>query len=289
MEIIASTGTDAYVELLRHVLNVGEARSPRNHGTIDAGLVTLVVEDVRNILPLGIGRNLSTKIAAVEALQLIGGFSDSRLTVGASTTFARFLEPDLSFHGAYGNRISDQIEEAVRKITTDQSTRQAVITLWDPLLDNEHHKRDYPCTVALVLSVVRDKLCLTTFMRSQDCWWGTPYDLFQFTQLQQTVARVLDLPCGPYTHVTNSTHIYTRFIADAFKVSQTSKKLSTEFQPSGFGHPGQSIVDALTRAWTIGTTGDVTDPTPSEAWYITQRNRAVADAPDHLTSELTSG
>ena len=47
-------------------------------------------------------------------------------------------------------------------------------------------------------------------MRSNDVWWGLPYDVFQFTQLQLTLARLLDVAPGEYTHMVGSLHAYER-------------------------------------------------------------------------------
>lgn len=265
-------GVTGYWQLLSKVLSHGEKRSPRGRETLDVGPVTVVTHDTSAPLPLGCGRNVSKKIAAVEALQLIGGFSSPELTVAASRNFQQFREPDTGhFHGAYGVRIKRQLYEVVRKLHHDRDTRQAVVTLWDPWLDNQPGKRDYPCTVTLGFAIARDALDIYVTMRSQDCWLGTPYDWFQFSQAQRTVARALDVEPGRYYHTTWSTHIYVENVADAeFVIDQGPPPHDDrEYQPQGFGREGsRSIVDAMGRAHAIGLTGRVTDPTGSERWYV---------------------
>jgi thymidylate synthase len=264
-------GVSGYWRVLDHVLRHGQERSPRGKKTLDAGHVTVVTHDTSAPLPLGVGRNLSVKIAAAEAVQLIGAFSHPELLVRAAKNFENFLELDTGrFHGAYGERINDQLCQVVGKLRRDPDTRQAVITLWEPWRDNLPDKRDYPCTVALTFAIVRGALELSVFMRSQDIWWGTPYDWFQFSQLQRATALTLDVPPGRYFHTTVSTHIYSEFIPDAEIVAKAIPPLSTdrEYQPDVIGLPGLTIDEIRGRAIHLGSyRGDLPYMTDSERWY----------------------
>jgi thymidylate synthase len=266
-------GVTGYWQLLAKVLEHSEKRVPRGLPTLDLGPTTVVMHDTDHPLPLQTGRNLSRKIAAVEALQLVGAFSDYDLTVGASANFANFAEPGTErFHGAYGRRIGEQLEAVVRKLTTDRDTRQAVISLWDPFLDNQPGKKDYPCTLAFGFEIQHNTLLMRTVMRSQDVMWGTPYDWAQFTALQRTVANLLDIECGWYTHTTWSTHIYEQFVPDAQRVIDTvpPRKEDREWQPLGFGFPGLTPRDLRNRVQLIARGGVPTDVTKSEEWYVEQ-------------------
>ena len=46
-------------------------------------------------------------------------------------------------------------------------------------------------------------------MRSNDLIRGTPYNLVQFTMLQEFVAGCVGAECGAYTHVVDSLHAYS--------------------------------------------------------------------------------
>lgn len=276
MRVIEVTdGVSGYWQLLAQVLERGEPRAPRGLKTLDLGPTTIVMHNVTRSLPLGVGRNTSRKIATAEALQLVGAFSDYDLIVGASVNFANFAEPGTErFHGAYGRRIGNQLEQVVTKLRRDPDTRQAVISLWDPFLDNQPDKRDYPCTLVFGFEIQHDVLLMRTVMRSQDVWWGTPYDWHQFTALQWTVANLLGVGCGAYTHTTWSTHIYEQFIPDAGKVIATDPPLPAgrEWQPRGFGLPGMSPRDLQMRVRLIANGGVPDNVTQSEEWYVTQVN-----------------
>src|SRR6185503_6665081 len=148
--ITEQNGSRLYLTTLTHILKHHRYRSPRELTTLDAGYVVLELNDPRYSLPVGTSRKLNINIAAAEAVQLIGGFARPDLLTRASVNFQRYIEEDDGrFHGAYGSRITHQVSCAVNKLKRDPSSRQAVVTLWDPWLDNQPGKKDYPCTVFL--------------------------------------------------------------------------------------------------------------------------------------------
>lgn len=263
-EIHLPNGRDGYVEILSHVVGAGRPVAPRGLKTLDAGEVTIVLESPYDALPLHTGRKVSRRIAAAEAVQLIGGFSLPSLL---PTSFNRFKEDDGSFYGAYGVRIGDQLAEAVRKLRADHDTRQAVITLWNPALDNvDPPRRDHPCTVALGLRIFDDKLRMNVQMRSSDAWLGIPYDLMQFTQLQLSVAHLLNIEPGPYSHRTWSLHLYAEHLPLVDAVTTPTKRT---FQPCGIGGvSARSVEDLQVRALAIAHRRDWVSYTESEEWYV---------------------
>jgi thymidylate synthase len=259
-------GRTGYRDVLEYVLSHGTPRKVRGRRTLDAGHVTIEIADPRYSLPLHTGRGLSRRVAAAEAVQLLGGFSNPELL---PDSFDRFKEKDGTFWGAYGVRIGTQLVQAVRKLKKDPGTRQAVITLWDPILDNQPDKNDYPCTVSLGFqwdAVVG--LELNVLMRSNDVYLGTPYDWFQFTQLQLSVARLLRTDVGRYRHTAWSLHIYEEDVDRAKTVTAP-----TQYFPHPTGIGSGSEVDAYellarTRALADPRAYRALDLTTSERWYV---------------------
>lgn len=264
------TGTHAYRDLVNRVIQRGIRRAPRGMDTYDLGDTTVVLQSPYHALPLGVGRKLNTSIAACEAAQLVGAYVDHTLLPRIAPQFAKYLEPDTHrFHGAYGDRIGDQVAEVVAKIREDRDTRQAVITLWNPSLDNEK-ARDIPCTVALSFAAVKGRLEMRTQMRSNDVWLGFPYDIFQFTQLQLTVARALEYEPGTYTHSTWSLHLYTR---DLEATDALTGAIPTDvYQPDGFGESDDAWPAAREVARRIlrHEYNENWPFTDSERWYVEQ-------------------
>lgn len=269
-----------YPQVLRRIFQQGERRSPRGLATFDLGFTSIVLlNPAAGGMPLGIGRNLNPAIGAVEAIQLIAGVSDPQLVLRLAPQFERYLDTaedgtgDRMFWGAYGERIGLQAQGVIRKLDADSDSRQAVITLWDPWRDNVPLKRDYPCTIALQFHMRDGALDMNTIMRSNDAWLGLPYDVFQFTQLQQTLATALEVETGLYRHTALSLHLYEKDcpaaadFVDALTPQHARLAFSAIQQPMGIGRPGDTIYEIMIRARAIIANAGLTTETESEKWY----------------------
>ena len=273
---------DEYFKVLNKVAAQGIQRSPRRLKTRDLGVTTIVVHDLTQpVLPLHTGRKIGKAVAALEALQIIGGVSTPEPLLKVAPQFANYMEPGVDgqpayFHGAYGLRVRGQLEAAINKLREDRDTRQAVITIWDPELDNQPGKRDYPCTVAIGLSIVDNQLNMNVLMRSNDAWLGLPNDVFVFTQLQWTIAHALEMQAGKYTHTAWSLHLYEH---DLDKIDAVGP--ATVDAPQPLGLVCESFMGARALAVTLLNGHDIyTNSLKNEEgyewieWYV----KAIAPA-----------
>jgi len=119
--------------------------------------------------------------------------------------------------GGYGSKIfgtessdKSQFHRICEQIKARQGTKQAYL-----VLSNESDYRvklerysSPPCTIGLHFIVRDNKLNLTSYMRSNDAYFGLPHDLFCFTMLQEMIACITQIPLGTYSHVCTSMHIY---------------------------------------------------------------------------------
>lgn len=211
-----------YVQLVHYVASAGKPVETRGLATREVTAATLVFPNVLNpLLPVGIGRGVNVRLAAIEALQLISGTQRHdlirRVTPGFDSVLVDQANPD---YGAYGPRIVTQLGDCVDILAADPTTRRAVISIWNE--NDLTHDGDRPCTVFMQF-LVRDNgfgpsLEFHTHMRSQDVWLGVPYDIFMFTQLQHTVAHILGLPVGQFVHHATSLHIYERDLSKIEKL-----------------------------------------------------------------------
>lgn len=257
---------DGYAGICQYVMENGLPVAPRGDVTHELLDVTIVVSDPADTLPVGTGRKLVVAIGAVEALQLIAGASFPDLTCRVAPKMRTFMDGG-TFHGAYGIRTRQQIPQAIQKLRDDPSTRQAVITIWDPALDNLGGLHDYPCTVMLQFLIRDGSLQLHVTMRSNDVWWGLAYDAFQFTQLQCAMANCLEMAVGPYFHHAVSLHAYER----DFGAIQT---LHTPAESTGrrdhFAAFGQGCIWEEIAADALGILDGSLEPSenmPAERWY----------------------
>lgn len=210
MELIMRDMRTSYVYLVEYLKEYGLPVNVRDQETLELTNATLLFSSsMSDMLPIGVGRNVNTKLAAVEALQLISGKSRYDLVEAAASNFSDVLvakdDPD---YGAYGPRAITQIHECIDLLQHDPTTRQAIVQIW-----NAHdlvHVGDKPCTVFLQFLIRDERLELHTYMRSNDVWLGLAYDVFVFTQLLHTVAHQLDVNAGMYIHHATSLHLYAR-------------------------------------------------------------------------------
>jgi hypothetical protein len=228
-----------YVKILELLRDKGDKVSPRGMETRELIDVVFCL-DPRAAIITDIGRKASMKLISMEALQLISCTSWPQRTIKAAPNMARFLDGE-AFHGAYGVRIGAQLEAAVTRLKSDRFSRQAVITIWDPILDAFRSRQalDVPCTTMLQFLIREDKLILHVTMRSNDAWWGIPHDWGQFSQLQLAMAKVLDVTAGDYYHHVVSLHLYER---DFDKIDT----LHRSFVPSPIEHDGIGAQNGMT-------------------------------------------
>lgn len=264
-----------YLEIIDKIRRRGTYSAPRGMPTLEIVDATIVVHEPASAMPFGTGRKFNPAIGAAEALQLIGGFSDPRLMSRITHNFDRFMKNG-SFHGAYGPRTCSQLPTVIDKIQNDVDTRQAVVTVWDPLHDAfTTSEADYPCTIALHFIVRGGKLQLHTTMRSNDVWWGLTYDIFQFTQLQYSIAYALGLPVGEYHHHATSLHLYERDMPLAYGLhlpdAPNMPALLDKLAPpdiTGIGYHGcpWPIIQTTARAIAAGIPPRARRE--SESWYV---------------------
>lgn len=275
-------GQSIYQHVVETVRSSGRPTPSRGGDTLNLEDVTVHLESPLRALPLGVGRKLDRKIAAAEALQLIGGFSNPAWLLKIAPQFEKYVEYAKKFsetgdgrpyfHGAYGTRVeqSSQLLEVALKLKEDPNTRQAVVTLWDPELDNEPNHLDYPCTVAFGFSVSKGRLNMRTTMRSNDVWLGLPYDLFQFTQLQLTMCNALAYEPGTYTHTAWSMHLYVDNLEASYALYEPSAAGRAEFQPAGLGRREWAFAGIQQSARYIALQPHLVENeflTQSERWY----------------------
>ena len=177
-----------------------------------------VVEDPRQRWVLSRTPAMSVPFALVEVIGIISGRRDSSYLNYFNPRLPKYAGSGESYPGAYGFRLRhhfgvDQLERVCSALERNTQTRQAVLQIWDPMADIPHvdgspTSADIPCNIASMLKIRNGRLFWTQIMRSNDLYRGTPYNFVQFTILQEVLAGWLDVDTGPYTHLSDSLHVY---------------------------------------------------------------------------------
>lgn len=233
-----------YIRLVNWVQGHGERVSPRGQLTYELSCFTVIHHRPTDSIVHGIGRGENQKIAAAEALQLVGGFSDPERMAQIQPNFRNFMDGG-ALYGAYGPRIAHQMQRAVDKLKEDKDTRQARVSIWRDS-DLFSDAKDLPCTLGFTFHVRNDKLSMHTHMRSNDVWWGFTYDITQFCALQLAVADLLMIDAGPYYHHVDSFHLYDRDDLKVEKLHVDAKSLTQ--RQTGFGYSADGWSGIVKRA-----------------------------------------
>lgn len=242
-----NTAADALRALTQIVIMDGDKVEPRGQKTREMRDVVIQIDDPTDPCMFSMNRDWNASIAVAEFLQLVGGFSDPARMKAIAPSFGNFMNGG-AFHGAYGPRTAMQFDRAIDMLRRDPSTRQAVVQIWDPLHDQLPGRKDIPCTLGFVFSIRKDELHMATHMRSNDLWWGWSYDAFQFTQLQCTVANLLNLAVGPYVHYVNSLHVYERDFDKALSLTERDGAAQLNARLTGIGQIAQDWAEIQSDA-----------------------------------------
>ena len=103
----------------------------------------------------------------------------------------------------------NQLEQIIELLKKDKNSRRAVLNISDPTL-NRITTKDMQCTMSIQFLVRNNELQETVYMRSNDIYFGFPYDYVFFVSLGEYVGKKLNLKLGLYTHHATSLHMYER-------------------------------------------------------------------------------
>lgn len=203
--IKADAAGDLWTQLLSHIVQRGDAVSPRGLSCAELIGVTLRLgNSSRNLFDNKV-RNLQYRFAVAEWLWIWFGHDDVATIARYNPKIVQFSDDGESFSGAYGPRVKGQWPLVVQKLKQDQSSRQAVITIFSQPTGKT---KDVPCTISLQFLLRRDRLHTIATMRSSDVWLGLPYDIFNFTMLANILAAQLGVELGPFIMQLGSSHLY---------------------------------------------------------------------------------
>lgn len=267
---------NGYVTLVDWVAQLGDRVVSRGLATRELTGATIEFPDpTATLLPVGVGRGVNARLAAVEALQFISGTFDGDLIRRAAPGYADVLvRPDDLAYGAYGPRVRRQLDAVISELHGSPTTRRAVVAIWRE--DDLTHDGDRPCTVAIQFLIRPDaesnehELRMVVTMRSQDVWLGVPYDVFMFSQLQLSIAHHLGIGVGRYTHHVGSLHLYDRDrdAADRLRPCPVDRP-KPERYPRGVASWDEASYPTEAAEWLLDGNLDVLT-TGHHDWYLRQ-------------------
>lgn len=161
---------------------------------------------------------MNVAFAIVEVIGILNGRQDTEYLIYFNRSLPQYAGAEKKYHGAYGHRLRhafgiDQLQRAFDVLVHDKASRQVVLQIWDsaidfPSEDGKPRAEDIPCNIASMLKIRDGRLSWMQTMRSNDLFRGFPYNIVQFTMLQEVMAGWLGLKLGTYFHSVDSFHLY---------------------------------------------------------------------------------
>ena len=100
-----------------------------------------------------------------------------------------------------------QLDYVIDKLKKYKHTRHAAISIYDGK-EHDQFATDTPCTYAVQFTNVENRLNMCVTMRSNDLWYGFCNDQYQFSKLQEMIAKEINMGMGTYYHFAHNLHIY---------------------------------------------------------------------------------
>jgi thymidylate synthase len=121
----------------------------------------------------------------------------------------RMADGDGNVNSNYGYQWqrNKQLDKVISLLKREKYTRQATISIYDGK-EIDKYTYDTPCTYAVQFTIVDNRLNMCVTMRSNDLWYGFCNDQYQFSRLQELVAKEINMDIGIYYHFAHNLHIY---------------------------------------------------------------------------------
>jgi thymidylate synthase len=219
-----------YLNLLKQLI-----KAPKVGNTHEINNVKITFKNDYSPTVMLAERNLSKSYIIGELVWYLIGSNNMKRIAKFSNFWTNISDDGKTSNSAYGYLIHkkydfDQLNQIVKILKVDPLSRRAVINL-NYAHSNKLETKDEICTLALQFMIRNKKLNMTSIMRSNDIWFGFPYDIVYFKLLQYMIATQLNIQIGSHTHFVSSMHLYDRDYKKA-KLIVRKKKLLNNFEIS---------------------------------------------------------
>ena len=210
----------AYLNLVRHVLDHGERREDRTGtGTVSIfGAQTRY--DLREGFPLLTTKKVLFAAVARELLWFLGGCTNTHDQHLRDHTpiWDAWADPDGNLGPIYGYQWRnwngqgiDQVQNAIDLIKTNPTSRRIIVTAWNP--GQLAEMRLPPCHILFQFYVsTTGRLDCQLYQRSADLGLGVPFNIASYALLLMMIAQECDLTPGVFVHTLGDTHIYLNHV-----------------------------------------------------------------------------
>lgn len=218
---------DLYLPELGELIEYGDVCDVRGRQTREILNFVSEIEEPQHHCILIPSRHWNPWLAMSEFLWIMAGRNDIAALQPYNSHIGDYSDDGVHLYGAYGPRITPQIDDVITRLQKDPSDRRAVIQIWDNnngfrgnpsegIWEASGHRdltivtKDPPCNDMLFFKLRDNKLHMTVINRSNDIHFGLfAVNITTFGMLLEYMAARLGVELGTQTHLSNSLHVYT--------------------------------------------------------------------------------
>jgi thymidylate synthase len=214
----------AYLDLLRHILENGTPKSDRT-GTGTRSIFGYQMRfDLAEGFPLITTKKLHLKSILYELLWFLRGETNVRyLQEHGVTIWDEWADERgelgpiygyqwRSWPAADGRRI-DQISDVIDRIRHTPDSRRLIVSAWN-VADLDEMALP-PCHLMFQFYVADGRLSCQMYQRSADVFLGVPFNIASYALLTLMVAQVTNLAAGELIHTFGDAHLYNNHLEQA--------------------------------------------------------------------------
>jgi thymidylate synthase len=243
----------AYLDLLRHVLDHGRDRADRT-GTGTRGVFGYQMRfDLREGFPLLTTKKLHLRSIIHELLWFIRGETTLEYLKAHDVTIwdewatpeqcARFGRQAGDLGPVYGHQWRnfgatrradgtyerdgvDQLQQLLRTIRDNPSSRRMIVSGWNP--EEAEQVALPPCHTLFQFYVQDGELSCQLYQRSADIFLGVPFNIASYALFTQMIAQVSGLRAGDFVHTLGDAHLYSNHLEQArLQLTRTPRRPPT--------------------------------------------------------------
>jgi thymidylate synthase len=214
----------AYLDLLRHVLDHGVDKSDRT-GTGTRSVFGYQMRfDLQAGFPLVTTKKLHLRSIVHELLWFLKGDTHiGYLREHGVTIWDEWADANGELGPVYGKqwrrwatpdgRVVDQIAEVIERIRCDPDSRRLIVSAWNVAEIPEMALA--PCHALFQFYVANGRLSCQLYQRSADIFLGVPFNIASYALLTHMVAQVCGLGVGDFVHTLGDAHLYSNHLEQA--------------------------------------------------------------------------
>ncbi|MBW2315975.1 MAG: thymidylate synthase [Deltaproteobacteria bacterium] len=215
---------EAYLDLLRHVLEKGVDRNDRTGTGTRSVFGWQMRFDLAAGFPLMTTKKLHTRSIFHELLWFLRGETNVRpLQAEGVSIWDDWADEEGELGPIYGHQWRswptpdgghvDQISDLIEMIRENPDSRRLIVSAWNP--SDVPRMALPPCHVLFQFYVAGGRLSCQLYQRSADLFLGVPFNIASYALLTHMVAQTTGLEPGDFIHTLGDAHLYRNHFEQA--------------------------------------------------------------------------